>query len=155
MSSKYFSSRHTGALNRIGNILIPGEEVFPSFSELGCVEHVDRILESMPKPERKDLKLLLFALSFLPTPLLKFWIYTIDKLAHWPSGVGNLARLIRIGLKGLVMSLYYSGQKGSEYKGRTPVELIGYDAHVYLENEKNHFPSREDELAQRTNFGNL
>lgn len=126
-------------LNRLGDCYAPGGKVtaahgsrsFPSFSELGCIEHADRVLDYLPAADRNDLKLLLGILALSPPPVLKGFVWLLE---HSESGlfslgpVGSLLRLIRLGLKGLVFSLYYSGMRGSRYTGPTPVELLGYDA---------------------------
>ena len=44
MTSSYFSKGALKALNRFGDILVPANGDFPSFSEYGGLEHIDKMV---------------------------------------------------------------------------------------------------------------
>ena len=65
--SRYLSSREIAALNRLGDILCPGDDQLPRFSATGAVVRFDDMADYMVVSDREDLKLLLTVFSFLPT----------------------------------------------------------------------------------------
>ena len=118
--SRYLRPHQIAALVQIGDCCVPGErsesgERFgsgerevPSFRELGCVRHVDRVLEHVAEADRASLGLLLSILWACPAPLHR-------RLLRWAAGSfearGPLAPLLRevdYGLRGLVLTLYFS-----------------------------------------------
>jgi len=133
LASEILNSRQIWAVEKIGDVLIPGNQEFPSFSGLGCVEHIDIVLEPLPEQDLKDLKMLFSVLSFFPKfGILLFW-NIIGALCRLPGALGALSRQIQLGLKGLIMSLYYSGKTGRHYEGETPPQKIGFEVNVYIE----------------------
>ena len=54
--SRYLNARQRLGLDRLGDALLPGDDEFPSFSRLGCGEHVDKLLADerfdKPQPQR-------------------------------------------------------------------------------------------------------
>ncbi len=132
------TSRHLGvhqilALEAIGDVLIPGDEDLPSFSRLGCVAHVDRLLDYMPDDDLRGLRDVLAVGSFLPRFLVVGLLYWLEA-GFWPSGpwVAPL-RVVRLGLRGIVFSLYYSGGAGPGFEERGPLEVLSYCVGVAVE----------------------
>lgn len=130
-ASKHFGSLQLKSLNKLGDILIPGDHEFPSFSKLGCVEHFDRIADYMPEGDRNDLKLLLTVFYFIPKPLLGFKMRVLEWMFDHDVPMPGVFRLIRLGVRGLVMSLYYSGATGDAYREKTPDALLDFSVNVY------------------------
>ncbi|MEK6578461.1 MAG: hypothetical protein AABZ55_04480 [Bdellovibrionota bacterium] len=128
--SKHLNSRQLIGLRKIGDILAPGDGEFPSFSNLACEREVDRVLDCMPMQDVSDLKMLLSVVSFVPFFWLKWKLHAVEWM--WERGIpiGSLGRMIRLGFRGLVYSLYYSGGK--------PYEVMGYNVGVYLGDQKKH-----------------
>ncbi|MCM0607250.1 MAG: hypothetical protein KA715_14265 [Xanthomonadaceae bacterium] len=130
MSSKYFGAIALSGVNKVGQAYCPGDDEFPSFKNLGVVEFVDRVAEEIPEGDRGGLGIIftLFGLmpQFLVTSIFKFLEWS------WKKDVAQnlITRQIRLGLRGIAFSLYYSGLKGSQYQGKTPVELIGFSLNV-------------------------
>lgn len=118
--SQFLGLRELSALKRIGDLMLPGDSDFPSFSQTGCIAFVDDLLRFMAPKDRDDVKTLLKALSFLPSPLLRAFL-TLCRTRWTPT-----LRMIELGLKGLVMSLYYSNKTAPQYAGRTPYDVIGF-----------------------------
>ncbi len=121
--SKHFSQLQFRGLNKVGDCLLPGHEDLPSFSALGCARHADRILDYMSAQDLGDLKLLLTLLAFLPGFAVGWLMRFLELSPGIPTGLGALLRFMRLGLRGLVMTLYYCDPKTQS--------TIGYDAKVY------------------------
>jgi hypothetical protein len=108
--SKVLGPRELAALERIGDLMLPGDPQFPSFSQTGCIAFVDDLLRYMDPKDRDDVKTLLRALSFLPSPLLRAFLKLCQ--TRWTPTL----RMIELGLKGLTMSLYYSNKTAPHSK---------------------------------------
>jgi hypothetical protein len=130
-SSVRLTARQQAGLNKIGDIYFPGEGACPSFSKLGCVEHVGFALGHLPEDDRQSLQLLLGVVGTLPKAFarLLIWLGEFGPRTPGPLGVG--LRFLRLGLKGIVTSLYYSGERGAGYQGPTPLDILDYRVSVY------------------------
>lgn len=121
MSSSHLTFRQIRAIGKIGDVLIPGDEILPAFSETDCVKQVDRILNFMPIQDVRDLKTLISIFSFFPRGAIFLTIRLLELSPKIPGG--GVLRLIRLGLRGLVMTLYYSDPK--------VLGLLDYQVGVY------------------------
>jgi len=130
-SSRYLNARQQRGLDRLGDALLPGDEEFPSFSRLGCGEHVDKLLAEMPERDRGDVLTLLTVTGLLPRLLVRSLVALIERSDRVPTVLGATLRFAKMGVRGLVLTLYYSGHKGSHFAGRTPLEILGYEVGVY------------------------
>jgi hypothetical protein len=126
MASSYFSSHALRGLDRIGDILIPRNGDFPSFSEYGAAAHVDDILAYAPPSDVSTLNTVQGLMARMPVSFLK-------RLAGWmetaylnEGPAGDILRLLNLGLRGLIFSLYYGDKAGPDYRGPHPSELTGY-----------------------------
>jgi hypothetical protein len=120
------SPLQTRGLRKVGDVLIPGDTDLPSFSKSGCIAHVDRMLEYMYAADRDGVKALLGVCGALPKVAVRGLLTLTEHHAGLPNAIGSVLRLINTGLKGVVMTLYYSdvGEGTSIYK------VIQYDAKV-------------------------
>ncbi len=116
--SQFLGPRELAALERIGDLMLPGDVEFPPFSQTGCIAFVDDLLRFMGTKDRDDLRTLLKMLSFVPTPLVRAFLGLCQ--TRWTPTL----RMIELGLKGLVMSLYYSHKTAPS--GRKPLDVIGF-----------------------------
>jgi len=111
---------------RLGNILIPGDGEMPSYEEYGGYEHVDDLLMYAPKSDIGDLGLLLTILSFMPKFVL---VWLVGKMAA-SHGKGNglwiLLRQLDMGIRGIVLSTYYTEKAGASFSGTAPLDGIDY-----------------------------
>lgn len=131
LGSKNLNSLQLRALNKMGDILCPANEEFPSFSKLGALEHIDILLDEIPPADLKDLKLLLLLLGLLPSFALRIFLRLVEANQNHNGEVGTILRTIRFGLRGLIFSIYYSGYKGQNSDvTKTPVEIIGYSTQM-------------------------
>lgn len=124
--SKILSKPALNAISRIGDIIIPHSEDFPSFSEAGGLEHIDDIMNYTPADDAKDLNLVLSILSFLPTFMLKALVKSMLNSNTKTGPVSVILRQLDMGLRGIVFSCYYSGKTGSNFKGKNPLDIIEY-----------------------------
>ena len=128
--SRILSARQIRALERVGDIMIPGVDGFPSFSATGSIGHVDLLLDVTPAEDVAGLKFLLGVLSFLPGWLLAGFLRMVCREDRAPGVVAGAFRNIHIGLKGLVMSLYYSNRLGPGARGPRVYALMDYALRV-------------------------
>jgi hypothetical protein len=122
--SKHLGASQIRAIEKVGDCLIPGDSDLPRFSSSGCVREVDRILDYMPEQDLKDLKMLLGLLAYFPGFALALLFRFLELAPSVPGPLGAPLRLIRIGMRGLIMSLYY-GDPGV-------LKVLGYQVGVYV-----------------------
>jgi hypothetical protein len=125
--SKILSDFELRAIEKLGDLMIPQTEDFPSFTRLGCIEHIDDVLSYAPPEETADLKILLKALSVTPETVLKRILKLMLENKALPESVASTFRLMDTGLRGIIYTLYFSGKTGKNYIGKTPLEIIGYE----------------------------
>ena len=125
--SNVLDRNHLIALNRIGDILLPRNGEHPSFSEVGCIQHVDLLVAYAPEEDMKDLRGLLAVLRWLPGPLLRCIVWVSQNGHTWPEPLGTLCRKLDIAFRSILLGLYYSGKCADEYTGKTPLEVIGFE----------------------------
>jgi aldehyde dehydrogenase (NAD+) len=120
-------------LAKLGDVMIPGDGDLPSFSASGCARHVDRMLPFMNESDRRGVVALLSALRFLPRPAVRAVVWLADRHRSVPEPLAAVLRLLNIGVKGVVMTLYYSGidDAGAVHAG------LGWDAKVVDGTEPN------------------
>jgi len=125
-TSNYISEAAVRGLNRIGDILCPGDGVLPSYSATGCVEHVDIALEHAPASDIGDLGLFLAIMSVMPGFVLR-WLVGKMAESHGMNGpLGPTFRQLNFGLRGIIFGTYYSGMNGSGYSGPDTHSIVGY-----------------------------
>lgn len=126
MISKILTDRELSVIERLGDIIIPKDDLLPSFKELGCIEYIDDIISYAPSDDTKDLKLLLNSLSLMPDLALKKIVDTMQDNKALPEFISSNFRLIDTAIRGIIFTLYYSGKTGKDYKGQNPLEIIQY-----------------------------
>lgn len=118
------SPREILGLEKVGDAYCPYEPEIPSFQDLRCAENACRVLDYVPETDLKDLKMLLRVLGFMPGILITLCVVVME--IAWERGFlfGSTLKQIRLGLRGIVFSLYYS----------TPAvqKALGYEVKVSL-----------------------
>ena len=125
--SKLLSKRALTGLIRIGDIMLPQNNDFPAYSTFGGYEHIDELLEYVPKGDRDDLNTVLTVFSFFPNSLLHWLVKRI--MNSFDAGNGILAvsfRQLNFAIRGLLFSTYYTEKGGSKFSGKYPIEISGY-----------------------------
>ncbi len=125
--SKYLSKSSLKTIERMGNIVIPRSEEFPSFSDTGSIEHIDDFIAFTPENDLRDLNMILTLMSILPNSTLRWLIKKMHDSHQSQGGVSSLFRQLDFGIRGLVFSCYYSNKTGKNYKGKKPFEVIDYN----------------------------
>lgn len=129
--TKFLSSTQYAGLVKAGDVMIPGDGDFPSFSRSGCAEQADRMLAFLNPSDRDGLLLLLAIFRFLPRIAVRA-ILSLSARAYGRSGrLAAVLRLIDLGVKGAVMTMYYSDVGG----GPSIHRLIGWDAKIVERDE--------------------
>ena len=126
MTSRFLTPSQQAGLLRVGDVIIPGDRQFPSFSRSRCADHVDRMLAYMNDADLHPVQVLLGVFRYLPKVVLRGLMALTDRHAVFPDAIGAVLRMINIGIKGMVVTLYYSdvGEGPSIY------ELIHWDAKI-------------------------
>jgi aldehyde dehydrogenase (NAD+) len=122
MSDRILSAAQRRGLLRLGDVLIPGDGELPSFSASGCAEHADRMLAHMYADDRDGVTGVLSLAAVLPRPLLRALFAFTEQHARAPEPLAGLMRMANLGIKGVVMTLYYSDVGGGVLAG------LRYDA---------------------------
>lgn len=100
--SKYLNGLAWTGFQKLGAAYAPGHANLPPFSAIATRVEVDRILDFLPTQDRKDLQGLLPLFGLMPQPLVCGLVRLIG------SQKLSILRLLDVGLKGLVHTLYYS-----------------------------------------------
>ena len=95
------------AVNKIGDLMLPGVGAMPSFSKTGCVQDIDRLLDYVPSGDLADLKVLLLLLGLMPRSFVAALLWVLERSIFSSFPGAGLMRTIRLGLRGIIMSLYY------------------------------------------------
>ena len=140
MISTHFSKLQLRGLNRLGDVVIPGDHEFPSFSSLKLDDHVDRILDYMNDDDRSGLKIVMSLFAFMPKFFIFFILWVTEK-AKGESFLASQLRLVNTGLKGVIFTLYYSNLNS---KSEVIHQVMEWDAKI------NTYPDEGDEMQQYT-----
>lgn len=128
--SQVLGPRERAVFNRFGDIMLPRNGAFPAFSELGCIEHVDDLVRYAPPEDIAQLRVFLKILHFCPNFVLRAIVALCQRANRFPEPIATNLRLLDMGTRSVVVSLYYSGKAGAAYNGKTPLELIGFELNV-------------------------
>lgn len=124
--SKHMNSIQLKSLERIGNLYVPGNGHLPSFTQSGCLRHVDVVLDEVDPGDVRLMALLLLVLRWLPTFMIEFLLNLMDNHHRYPEWVAGPLRLMSLALKGITMSLYYSGMGGADSEANQVHQVMGY-----------------------------
>ena len=133
VKSAYFSPRALRALNRLGDLLIPSNGEFPSFSDYGGLEHIDNIVAYAPIDDINDLNSVLGLLRWMPTFALRYLVRLMAGSADNRGPLGAPLRLLNLAIRGLVFGCYYAERPGSDFRGKDPVDIIGFSINRVLD----------------------
>ncbi|HQX89895.1 MAG TPA: hypothetical protein PKY03_05800, partial [Moraxellaceae bacterium] len=129
-TSRYLSVREVAALNRLGDILCPGDDKLPRFSATGAVARFDDMADYMVVSDRDDLKMLLSVFYFLPDILIRFLLIVFAGMERLPGPLGSLGRLVMFGLKGVITTLYFGFADNDGKSGDKVRQVLGWDASI-------------------------
>jgi hypothetical protein len=127
MESVYFSKSALKTFNRFGDILLPKQGEFPSFSEYGGIEHIDEIVSYAPSEDIGDLNTVLTLLNLMPTFVLRIIIVLCTGASKRNGPLSPLFRQLNFAIRGIVFACYYAERPGNNFKGKDPCDTVGYD----------------------------
>ncbi len=133
--SKNFSRNQLLGLNKAGDVILPGTDVSPSFSRTGCIDHVDRMAAYLTGDDLGGLRMLLGIFRYSPKWIIRLLMTACAKNTRVPGLFGSTLRTIDVGIKGVVMSLYYSNLTGKDYQGEKVFDIIGWDAKLVMSHD--------------------
>ncbi len=125
--SKLLSKAAVNGLNRIGDIMIPKNGEFPSFSEVGGLEYIDDLVSYAPQDDISDLGMVLSILSFMPGFVLRWLVNKLEDAQYSNGPLSPIFRQLDFALRGLLFSCYYTEKVGSNYTGKKPLDIIGWE----------------------------
>ncbi len=108
MTSKHLTAAQLIGLQKAGDVVVPGDGELPSFSRSGAIEHVDRMLDYMYETDLNGVKALLTIFRFLPRLIISWIMSLTEKGRSLPEPLAGACRMANLGIKGVVMTLYYS-----------------------------------------------
>jgi hypothetical protein len=132
ITSNYLSQNQLKGLLKTGDVILPGTNKSPSFSQTGCIHYVDRMAAYLSEDDLNDLRTVLGLFRWLPSWGITVIMAMVARNQFFPGPIGAGLRMLEIGVKGAAMSLYYSNLTGSDYKGRKVFDIIGWDAKVVV-----------------------
>lgn len=130
-ASEFFTVKQLQAIEKIGDIIVPANGSFPSFSQTGCIEQIDTVMSPAHEEDIKLLGILLYVLRYTPAPLIRGLLNLMGKAERMPRWLAPLFRLLNVSLNGIVYSLYYSNMTRASYVGPRPFDAIDYE--IYCE----------------------
>lgn len=139
--SRHLNPTQLRGLAKVGDVLIPGDEDLPSFSRSGAIAHVDRMLDYMNASDRDGIKAALWILRFAPRFKIRSILALTEMQRHMPEPLARVCRMLNVGLKGVVMTLYYSDLG----PGPSVLRAIGWDARIV---ERPEDPAAQNREAQ-------
>ncbi len=126
--------QRTGLL-RLGDVVIPGDDVLPSFSDSTCADGIGRMLPYMHDSDRDSLMMLLDACAILPRPAIRGIVAMAAGAEKYPAPLASALRMANIGIKGVVCSLYYSDIAIGPQQGQIH-RAIGWDSVIVERNDQ-------------------
>jgi aldehyde dehydrogenase (NAD+) len=126
VTSHWLSPAQLAGLVKVGDVLVPGDGDLPSLSASGCAAAADRLFAHLAPQDRDSVRLLLGVCRWLPKPVLRglFALTSRHRLA--PEPIARALRLVNLGVKGIVMTLYWSDVGA----GPSVHRAIGWDARI-------------------------
>lgn len=140
MVSIHLNAIQIKGLNKLGNVVIPGDSQLPKFSDLQVSGEVDRMLDYMNEDDLAGLKMVLLVFGIIPAIFIRL-ILSISEKAEGEGFIASQLRLVNIGLKGVPLTLYYSN---SNEKSQVVHDILQWDAKI------NSVPEGEDEMETYT-----
>jgi len=134
-TSEYLNENQIKGLLKAGDVILPGADKSPSFSQTGCIEHIDRIAAFLDPDDLNGLRLVLSLFRWSPRWFIALLMTMCDHNRLFPGFLGAAFRMLDIGVKGATMSPYYSNLTGADYYGDKVFDIIGWDAKIIVRNE--------------------
>jgi hypothetical protein len=125
-----FNNQAIKGLKRIGDVFLPGNEEFPSYSQAGGTYKLHDMVQNAPEDDIEALNIVLMIFSITPMFILRILVKFLGKATE-KGKLGIIPTTLRqldLGLRGILYSTYYGEFTNPEYTGKTPMQLIDYKA---------------------------
>lgn len=126
MTSHWLSPAQLAGLVKVGDVLVPGDGDLPSLSASGCAAAADRLIAHLSPRDRDGVRFLLGVFRWLPRPVLRAIFSITSRHKVVPEPLARVLRLLNLGVKGVVMTLYWSDVG----EGPSVRRAIGWDARI-------------------------
>lgn len=103
-----FSALSLKGIQKAGDVLIPGSEGMPKFSETKFLKDLHRMTDYMNADDREGLNLLMMIFAITPSFMIHLLLKVVSKHESFPNFIGAIFRQINLGVRGVVFTLYYS-----------------------------------------------
>lgn len=130
--SRYFTPRELHGLRRAGDLILPGTDASPSFSQTGCIDHIDRMAAYLNTDDLDGLRLVGGLFAWWPRWSIRLLLKLCTRGQRLPGPLGAALRLMEIGVKGAVMSLYYANVSGEGYRGPKVFDVIDWHPRLVM-----------------------
>lgn len=117
-------------LCKTGDVLIPGDQEFPRFSQTNFITQIDRMMNYMTDEDREGFLMLMKVMRLLPKSAIKLLFWLCDHQAVMPSFLGAVFRMIDLGVKGVIFTLYYSNIDDAKGDGSKIFKNMHYHATI-------------------------
>jgi hypothetical protein len=126
-ASELFSTKQISGLNKLGDIIMPENGEFPAFSKTGCAHHIDIAMMNAHPDDVRDFGFLLLFCYYSPAMMIRLILDCADNADRFPFFITPLLRKLNIGIKGVVVSLYYSGENGLSSNSKSTLDVIDFN----------------------------
>lgn len=123
-----FSKAHLKGVEKLGRVIIPETTDFPPFRELKAEKYLNRMIDYMYDDDKSAILFLLKLFSVMPLFKIRWTMSLIEKGSRWKGMKGAPFRMLQIGLKGLIFTIYYSDLTTDQ----AIHSKIGYDAKISM-----------------------
>ncbi|MDH5581563.1 MAG: aldehyde dehydrogenase family protein, partial [Bdellovibrionales bacterium] len=138
MSSRFLNEKELKGFLKTADILLPGEGELPRFGQTDFSRYIDDILEEATATDVQDLKMLFGIFYWIPSFFIRIILVVSEKSDFGPRFWQLNMRLINIGLKGIIYSLYYSRLPDADKNGERIFNMIGWETKIPgLEKQEN------------------
>jgi len=119
---------HLRGVEKLGKVVMPPDSDFPAFSELHAEQYINRMVDYMYEDDRSAIMIILKLFSAMPLFMIRSTMSLIEHGSKWKGMMGAPFRMLQIGLKGLIFTIYYSDLTS----GQNIHSKIGYDAKIKM-----------------------
>ena len=123
-----FTKAHLKGVEKLGRVVMPEDSDFPSFSDIGAEKYLNRMVDYMYDDDRSAILIILKLFSIMPLFKIRWTMSLIEGGAKWKGTIGAPFRMLRIALKGLIFTVYYSDVT----EDQVIHSKIGYDAKIVM-----------------------
>ena len=129
MISKHLNDRQINGLLKLGDVVVPGDGVLPGFSETTFVNEIDRMFDYLSDEDREGVAMLLLVFNFIPKFCIS-WILSLSEMVKGTNIISANLRMLNIGLKGIILTLYYSKIDDKDKFGEKIYHALDWDSKI-------------------------